>query len=123
MASGKQNLNVNIAQNSGNFSSLEYSESGMQNGNLVSQSSQTNKNLFFQTSQENNNLSAQTIQQTVNLGGSLSKASHSVCPECQMNMNSNIQSSQKYKLITGKNLYELNNSLCPGCGRMTVEHF
>ena len=117
-ALGKNNLNSNIqnSQKLGNTSNLYYSQN-------ATQTSKNNSNLIVQTSQENNNLVVHNSQQNSNLGGHFSKQSYSVCPDCQMNMNSNLFSSQQYKYITGQNLVDLNNSLCQGCGRMTVEHF
>ena len=117
-ALGKSNISSNIqnSQKLRNTSNLYY----LQN---VTQTSKNNNNFVVQTSQENNNLVVQNSQQNSNLGGNFSKQTFFVCPDCQTNMNSNVYSSQQYKYITGQKLVDLNNSLCPGCGRMTVEHF
>ena len=62
--------------------------------------------------------------QNVNLGQNLVKNDglKLVCPDCQMSENIKLNSVGQNQIITEQNLIQVQNSLCPGCGRMTDEH-
>ena len=92
--------------------------------NLASQSIQKNQNLVVQNNQQSQNMIVQSSQQNQNLAQNVINSSDSICPICQINEKTNIQSNLQKEIIeTKQNLVEVQNSLCPGCGRMTVEHF
>lgn len=78
--------------------------------------------------QQNISSNVQNIQnvQNVQKMQSVQNVQSLTCPTCQMNemkAKMNLNSVGQNQIVTEQNLVQVHNSICPGCGRMTNEHF